>query len=249
MAVIMTKEQQEQEKKSLKDNGYYWRKSERGWALYDPCGNVVEKSQALHAIATNTVPKAEPTFDHAHRLAAITWARAVAMMDPVFLDTETTGTGEGDVVVQIGVCDLHGAVLLDSLVHNHGIPISEKAQETHGISEDMLASAPTFGEVWETLQPILAHRTVVIYNSVFDTRLLTQTAHHHELVMPMVRAHCLMRQYALFHGMTKPSTGEFVNQRLERACEQLGVTLGNAHNALADAEAARRVLVKMAEWV
>jgi DNA polymerase-3 subunit epsilon len=128
------------------------------------------------------------------------------------------------------------------------VAIHEKAQEAHGIDEMMLDDAPTFAEVWVTLEPLLRDCIVIVYNSAFDTRLIEQTAKVHNLTMPRLTTHCMMREYARFHGLVKQGISDlvFVPQKLEAACEHFGKPAGG-HNALADAEATRQVLLAMAK--
>ena len=44
-------------------------------------------------------------------------AQAVLELQPIFLDTETTGTGQTDRIIQIGIVDAQGETLFQSLVN------------------------------------------------------------------------------------------------------------------------------------
>lgn len=48
-------------------------------------------------------------------------AKQILALDPIFLDTETTGTGPNDVVIEMGIVDAKGTVLYDSLI-NQALP-------------------------------------------------------------------------------------------------------------------------------
>jgi DNA polymerase III epsilon subunit-like protein len=257
------REMTEEEKKEravqnaqLRSYGYHWTRQHTldKWRLMDVQNNVeVKEQQAWDAIKSGERTKPAPVHNYIDRAAAIAWARSIAnatQIDaPVYcLDTETTGTGKDDVVLQIGICNLRGDIIMDTLVHPGRTPIHPKAQETHGISIEMLADAPTFPEIWDQLEPLLREGTLVIYNSAFDTLLLEQSARQYGLDMPKMITHCLMRRYAEFHGLVKQGVSDlvFVPQKLEAACEHFGLPAGG-HDALADAEASRQVLLAMAK--
>jgi len=91
----------------------------------------------------------------------------------VILDTETTGLYEAE-IVEIAVIDTSGNVLLNTLVKpKNGIP--EEVTAIHGITNEMVAGAPTWPEVWEQLYSILNGKKVLIYNSDFDIRLMKES--------------------------------------------------------------------------
>lgn len=115
----------------------------------------------------------------ADRDAASKWARQV-LDDPacVVLDTETTGLHDGARIVEIAVLGIDGEVLLDSLV-NPRVPIPAEATRIHGITDSMVATAPTFTDLLVPLTAALHGRKVVIYNRDFDKRRLAVELHHH----------------------------------------------------------------------
>ena len=65
---------------------------------------------------------------------------------PLFLDTETTGLGPADQVVEIAVLDAEGAVVFHSLV-KPTVPIPAEATAIHGIRDEDVAGAPTFAGI------------------------------------------------------------------------------------------------------
>jgi hypothetical protein len=85
-------------------------------------------------------------------------ARQALSKNPVFLDAETTGLSQTDVVIEVGVVDLEGQTLYESLV-KPSIPIPAEASAIHGISDAMVANAPSWKAVWEALYPVLHGRT------------------------------------------------------------------------------------------
>lgn len=151
----------------------------------------------------------------------------------VFLDTETTGLAQEDRIVDIAIVDADGAVLLNQLV-NPGMTIAPQAEAIHGISSAMVADAPTIDAIAPMICKILAGRPVVIYNVGFDAQFL-----HRAGIWPE-ETYCLMQAAQDYFGASRWP-------RLDVACYKLGVERKAAHRALADADDARRVLLKIAE--
>lgn len=74
-------------------------------------------------------------------------------------------------IVDLGVIDGTGAVLLETLVRP-GVPIPAEAQAVHHISDAMTAAAPDFAAVLPELEKALAGRTCLIWNANFDVAVL-----------------------------------------------------------------------------
>ena|GEM_PF-1550025 len=96
------------------------------------------------------------------------WA-AAALADPntVILDTETTGLHDEARIVDIAVVTGAGQVLLDTLI-NPGEPIPAEATAIHGITDEMVADAPTFAQILPRLTAAVHGRRVLIYNEGYD---------------------------------------------------------------------------------
>lgn len=181
---------------------------------------------------------------------AIAQARDLLERRPVFLDTETTGVGRDDQVIEVGVVDFDGDPRFDVLIRPT-VEISEGAAGVHGITMDALEDCPTFADVWPRLASILKGREIVTYNADFDMRMLAQSVEaigaQSDIVGGLRRhAHCAMRLYARYWGEMR--RGDYKWQRLSVACEQQGIVIPDSmHRAITDAEATRRVLYKIAE--
>lgn len=182
------------------------------------------------------------------RSEAIQIAQAKLALRPLYLDTETTGTGPGDEVVEIGIVETDGTVLFESLVKPWGM-VSPKARSLHGLSDEMLVSARRWITVWPEVEPFLAGRTVCIYNADFDLRMLQQTHSRYKMPWRMPQGSsffCVMKLYAQFYGEYNPKTRGYRWQSLENAGRQCQLPLPNAHRTIADSLLTRALLLYMA---
>src|SRR5690554_7582336 len=112
---------------------------------------------------------------------SIDWVQAAAqdlVEHAVVIDTETTGLGENDTVVELAVVDAKSrTVIFDSLIVPYS-PCHPAAAKTHGIN---MAHATDLGqEPHSALVDLLGLGTIkhlAAYNMPFDRRLLLQTAY------------------------------------------------------------------------
>lgn len=183
-------------------------------------------------------PQRDTHSNPADRQKSIAWVTALFANreSAVILDTETTGLDEEDEIIQIGVIDLDGNVLIDSFVRpEQREEILEEATEIHGITMDMLAGAPTFRELLPVLSAITHGKTIVAYNAEFDARLLDQTCAINGTTPMIRRWDCAMLEYARFVGEIHPY---FQNYRWHK--------LPNAsHGAIGDCKAIHALLMSM----
>lgn len=114
----------------------------------------------------------------------------------LILDTETTGLDETAEIVEISIIDHLGNVLLDTLVKPTKV-IPSSATAIHGITDEMVATAPTYADIHSTVLAILEQGTCYIYNSSYDTRIIRQTAELHGLSFDSSKYSfwCVMEEY------------------------------------------------------
>lgn len=148
----------------------------------------------------------------------------------VYLDTETTGLSakSGDEIVEIAIIAEDGQVLINSLV-NPKRPIPLSASNIHGITDAMVASSPTLEVLWSDIRDAIGGNEVIIYNARYDTEFFPNKLSNAS------RVRCAMLEYASRMGSRRWF-------KLSDAAEHVGhVWLGEAHRALADAQACRSV--------
>ena len=89
-------------------------------------------------------------------------------MRTLYVDTETSGVVQGPGgLVEIAVVDENGAVLFEQLV-NPMHPINPFCVRIHGITDEMVAHAPTWDEIRPELAALLDGSHFVAHNVTFD---------------------------------------------------------------------------------
>ena len=117
----------------------------------------------------------------------------------IILDTETTGLDCDAEIVEIGICNMDGHVLFESLVKPlRSIP--SEVTEIHGIDDAMVFNSPSWPKVWAKIQPLLHNKTILIYNSQFDSGMIRNDCARHDLPIPDLTTECIMQTYAELQG-------------------------------------------------
>ena len=157
------------------------------------------------------------------------------MKDYLILDTETTGIGKRDEIIELGIVDMNGNTVYHSLF-NPSCPIGAKAMKVHGITPSEVKGAPRFSDEWSKIKGILNGKMILIYNANFDLRMLNQTARIYRCseVLNQKDVYCIMRGYARYHGEWNPRTGDFRWVKLEQALHNEDVSITQNHRAIGD---------------
>jgi DNA polymerase-3 subunit epsilon len=100
----------------------------------------------------------------------------VTALPLTFVDVETTGldVDQGDRVCEVALLriqDTREVARFSSLVQPQRA-ISARAAAVHGITDDMLRTAPHFPSLIATLRPLLHDTVLVAHNAQFDVRFL-----------------------------------------------------------------------------
>lgn len=150
----------------------------------------------------------------------------------LYLDTETTGLGDTDQAISIAIIDEDLTVIVDTRLMTT-VDINPEAQKIHKISKGDLLEYPYFVDIEHDIKRLLDGRQVGIYNADFDTRILRQSASYGMTFN--FKPFCVMKEAMML--LTKNDRW----LKLVDACKLTGVTLDNAHDALADAIATAKV--------
>jgi len=167
----------------------------------------------------------------------------------VVLDTETTGLNDGE-ICQIAIIDADGNTLLNSYVKTVK-PIPAEAQRIHGITDEMVASAPGWAAIAPRVKELLSGKDVVIYNAVYDRKMMHKSAEHAGMDKiewkDIARFWCAMEAYAEHHGDWNDYHQSYRWQKLTDAVRQQRLTIdATAHDALGDCLMTLAVVKKMA---
>ncbi|HNR00969.1 MAG TPA: 3'-5' exonuclease [Anaerolineaceae bacterium] len=173
-------------------------------------------------------------------------ARQILALKPVYLDTETTGIGSVDEIVEISVIDHDGAQLFSKLVKPTR-PIPPGAERIHGISNRQVADAQPWPILWPELRSILYGRTIAAYNSSFDARLMEQTHSRYRLPWrERLNFLDVMQLFSDFRAVWDPFRKTYRYFKLAEAGAFFQIDLLNAHRSSADALLTRAVLHSIA---
>ncbi|ABC45729.1 exonuclease, putative [Salinibacter ruber DSM 13855] len=205
-----------------------------GWTRLAPSPPVKTEKEAGHgkkeARALQKPPRSNAPINH-----------PCSAMD-VFLDTETTGSGPQDAVIELGVVAAQGEVLIHTLVAPLA-PVTRGARRVHGITDEELADAPPFPTVADRLDTVLADAECVwTFGPTYDRRMLLQTAALAECPETHRRI-----QDSTWRDLQPDATrvlGDAERVALTDAAKRLDVSIpteGHHHRALYDAKLARRV--------
>jgi len=163
----------------------------------------------------------------------------------VVIDVETTGKRPGyDRACQVGFVRFERGkeVGYACFEVNPGIPIPAEATAIHGITDAMVANAPTMTEIFAhpTVIKLIADAQPCGFNSPFDRQFVPPFLEEWSWAwfdgLSVIRA---IDRYAKGPG----------RHRLAACCERHGIELTNAHSAGADARATGQLWVKTAPRV
>lgn len=147
--------------------------------------------------------------------------------EALFLGTETTGLDERAEVVELSVVNAKGEPLIDTLVRPAS-PIPYQVTKVHGITNELVADAPTWWDIHEEVSALLCGRTIIAYNARFDSRMIGQTCGIYRLPPIPANWFCAMRMYQKY-------SGNYKWVKLFKAATECGITLPDqAHRALPD---------------
>lgn len=175
------------------------------------------------------------------RLAQELAAHLVLSRPLVCVDLEATGLWPGrDRIVQIAAASIFpdGSVSTWSSLVNPEQPIPPVVTDIHGITDAMVASAPTFAQLAPTVTALLSDCDLTGYNvERFDRRLLAAEFGRAGVEDPMVGAR-VIDAYTMF--VRKEPRG--LDDALLFYGVQEGQTTRRAHDARSDVEATVAVL-------
>lgn len=189
----------------------------------------------IEQILQDAPPAPVPVIDHKQTLETfLTMAR---FENYLILDTETTGLNDGE-IVQIAIIDANGTVLLDTYVKPVQ-PIPADARRIHGITDEMVKSAPGWDVVCPQVQQILSGTPdLIVYNAVYERKMMHKSGERHGLPKTewknLCRWWCAMEAFAEVYGDWNEYRASYRWQKLVTAPAYYNVPQDSAHSALGD---------------
>ncbi len=164
---------------------------------------------------------------------------AALLDDFVAIDLETTGLdATRDAAVAVAVVPFRGGQAIDGYetLVNPGRPIPVTSTRIHGITDEMVRTAPRLSEVLDDIEGVLGGHAVVGHGVAFDLAILERARRaHHRPALPNT-ALCTMRLAAALHP-------GWVDVTLEALAARLGVPVVGRHTARGDAMVAGALML------
>ena len=167
----------------------------------------------------------------------------------IILDTETTGTGETDRVIQLGYVVLgSNPIEVHNEFNSSDVPISFGAMEVHGITPDLLEGKPVCTETsaYKRLQELnVQDNYMIIHNAPFDLKMLEKEGFNVQMkVIDTLRVakHVLPDEDA--HRLQYFRYKMDLYKEEEKEAAALGVVV-KAHDAIGDVLVLKLLLSKL----
>jgi DNA polymerase-3 subunit epsilon len=181
-----------------------------------------------------------------HRAGASDADRRLDEIEIVVFDTETTGLQPeaGDRIVSLAgvrvrAGDVRPGEVFDALVRPPR-PIPAASTRFHGITDDMVASAPTIDVVLPAFLRFAGTAVLVGHELAFDLAFLDREARR--LGLPVLAAtHLVLDTRAL----SRLVHGRNADHSIEAVARRLGVAVTGRHSALGDALTTAEVLTRL----
>ncbi|DAB28416.1 MAG: DNA polymerase III subunit epsilon [Sulfurimonas sp. RIFOXYD12_FULL_33_39] len=171
----------------------------------------------------------------------------------IILDTETTGTGDLDRIIQLGYMVLGAKeVEVQNEFFSCDVPISFGAMEVHGITPDMLEGKSTCKESksYKRLQELNTNDNyLIIHNAPFDIGMLEKEGFKTQMkVIDTLRVakHILPDEEAHRLQYFRYKMGIYKEEQKE--ADALGITI-KAHDAIGDVLVLKLLLSRLKEAV
>lgn len=168
----------------------------------------------------------------------------------IVLDTETTGFSISDEVIQLAIMGVDGRVLFNNVLRPYKAKIHPRAAAVHGIDQETADQHYTLSHYYHRFDTLYGRR-VIAYNAGFDRRMMEQSCKiagpDFLRVVDSWEWYDLMKPYAHYWNEIHPHYGSVKWQKLTAACEQQGIEVRDAHDALGDVKMTLALLKYFAE--
>ena len=162
------------------------------------------------------------------------------MLDFAAIDFETANS-ESSSVCSVGIVVVRGGEIVDtfySLIQPEPNYYNYFCQRVHGLSCRDTDDAPVFPRVWEQIEPLIEGLPLVAHNARFDQGCLKAVFRVYQMDYP---------DYVFYDTLkaSRRALPDAPNHQLHTIAALCGFDLKNHHHALADAEAAAAIAIKI----
>ncbi|MCM1505293.1 MAG: 3'-5' exonuclease [Muribaculum sp.] len=161
------------------------------------------------------------------------------LSDFAAIDFETAN-GQRSSVCSVGIVIVRGGKVVDkfySLIRPYPNYYLYRTTQIHGLTRRDTDGQPTFPEVWDRVRDRIEGLPLVAHNSPFDEGCLKAVFAEYGMEYPDYRFYCTL---AASRRCLRLS-----NHQLHTVAAECGYDLENHHHALADAEAAAAIALKI----
>lgn len=162
------------------------------------------------------------------------------MLDFAAIDFETANTAPSS-VCSVGIVVVRGGEVVDtfySLIQPEPNYYNYFCQRVHGLSCQDTDDAPVFPRVWQQVEPLIEGLPLVAHNARFDQGCLKAVFRVYQMDYPDYMFHDTLRA-------SRIAFPDAPNHQLHTVAALCGYDLTNHHHALADAEAAAAIAIKL----
>jgi DNA polymerase III epsilon subunit-like protein len=107
---------------------------------------------------------------------AINWLKH----SPIYISTKTSGTGKFAQLIEIAILDCDQSVLFHSQI-KPSVKIDDDMLEQHCIDFSSLSDRPSWSQVAATVQELTKDRRIIMFDVLFETRILKQSCIAHNI--------------------------------------------------------------------
>ena len=170
---------------------------------------------------------------------------------PLYLHLAASKQGAQGEVVEIAVVETDGKPLLDELICPRGA-IRPDMSAVHGITNELVRSAPPWAEVFPRICLALLERRVIVYDHAAALGVMRHATELAHLRWDIDEDSFTEIQdiFARFHGQRQAGSGRFVTYPMLEAAQMLGLDTESVgyRRALEDAALLRAMLMALAQW-
>jgi CBS domain-containing protein len=171
-------------------------------------------------------------------------ATPLVALEAAAIDTETTGLNPAVArIIQLGAVKLNGGKRLDGTLAEYlvapGVPIPPASSAIHGLTDQAVAGAPPFRDVWPEFAEHLRGRVLIGYRTGFDIAVLKRECTLAGIAWADPPRLCI-RSLALC--VAPPSLDDYT---LDGLCRWLDIRIEKRHSASGDALAAADIWARL----